>query len=215
MPEGEQTFGAPCLPIVNSALTLVGTRLLSTATDTSKEAVLIRTNWDTYRRAMLRLGIWKFAKENVTLQPDADFTAPFGLANRYPLPADFIRLVMFNNHAANTDADPVWQTMNGYIYTNMSYANLTYIADVTDVTQFDPLFCEALSAYIYQKLCKTLTGTDGDPKVLKTSIQEARFAGSVEDPAPQLDIDIWLQSRFGGPSLFRDPPFAQGCALFP
>lgn len=208
MPEGEQTFTAACLPIANSALTLVGTRLISAITDASKECSLVKTNWDSYRRACLRLGLWKFAKEIVQLTVDTNYTAKFGFTNRYALPADFLRLVEFNDAKGNSDGtDAPYRVISGYIYTNMSYANLVYIADVTDVTQYDPLFCEALSAYIYTKLCKSLTAAEADPKVMKTAMQEARFAGSTEDPSMQLDIDVWLQSRVGGPTLFRDPPF--------
>jgi len=92
-------------------------------------------------------------------------------------------------------------------YTFMSYGNLVYISDVTDPLAYDPLFCEAFSAYIYTKLCKTLTGAEADQKVIRAAFQEARFAGSTEDPSVQLDVDVWLQSRVGGPTLFRDPPF--------
>jgi hypothetical protein len=199
---------ANMLPIANSALTLVGTRLLSAVSDASKEALLIRTNWDTYRRAILRLGLWKFAKEAATLTIDSAYSSTFGYQNRYALPANFIRLVSFNDLKGNSDGgQPPYQLRAGYVYTYMSYANLVYVADVTDVTQYDPLFCEAFSAYIYVKLCKSLTGTDANPDTLKRAMQEARFAGSTEDPSVQLDIDVWLQSRVGGPTLFRDPPF--------
>ncbi len=101
----------------------------------------------------------------------------------------------------------------------MSYCNIVYLADITDVSKYDPLFAEAFSAYIAWKLCNTLTGSPGGSDALKKNykeaLQRARFTNAVEDPSPELDIDVWLQSRVGGPSNFRDPPFSEGSALFP
>ena len=208
MPEGEQTFSAACLPIVNSALTLVGTRLVSTVNDTSKECTLVKVNWDTYRRALLRMGIWKFAKEYVQLNSDTSYQPIEAGQKRFAVPADFIRLVSFNDVKGDSDGTgQPWYFRGGYIYTQFSYCKLAYIADVTDVTTFDPLFCEALSAMIYTKLCKTLTGTDADPKTFARALQQAKFVGSVEDPSVQLDVDVWLQSRVGIGGFFRDPNF--------
>ena len=196
------------LPIANSALTMVGTRLLSTVSDQSKEALLINTNWDTCRRNVLRDGLWKFAKNQVTLTVDGTFYPAFGFNNRYALPADFIRLVGFNDLKGNSDgSEAPYRVMAGYIYTFMSYANLTYIYDCQDITKYDPMFCECLAAALYTKVCKSLTGTDADPKAYAMMMQKARFTDSVEDPSVQLDIDVWLQSRFGGPTLYRDPKF--------
>jgi len=180
----------------------------------------MRMNWDTYRRAVLRDGLWKFAKEMVVLTADADYTAEFSYANRYPLPADFLRLVSFNDLKGNADGGiPPYQVMNGYIYTNMGYANLVYISDVLDATAFDPLFCESLAGYIAAKLCNTLTGSPGGAQALEAEYrkakQRAKFAGATEDPSEQLDIDVWMQSRVGATSLNRDPDFAEGGPLFP
>ena len=209
MSQGFQTAG---IPIANRALTLVGTRLISTVNDSSKECTLVKTNWDTYRKAVLRDGLWKFAKQDIKLNKDPNFTTQFRYSVRYALPADFIRLVAFNDLKGNADGgDAPYQVMNGFIYTDMSYANLTYVADITDVTVYDPLFSEAFSTYIAAKLCNTLTGSPGGAeqleKAYKVALQKARFVGSTEDPSEQFDSDVWLQSRVGGPSIFRDPPF--------
>ena len=224
-------FQTQHIPVANSALTLVGTRLISTVADTSKECKLVSTNWDTYRRAVLRDGIWKFAKQYVGLKSDPNYgpnngaiaanTATSGTPTqptnayqyRYPLPLDYIRLVNFNDFKGDSDgSDAPYRVMGGFIYTNMGYANLTYVSDVKEtqsaIVLWDPMFCEALSAYIYDRLCKTLTGAEPDPKKYKEALQKARFVDSVEDPSVQLDVDVWLQSRVGSQSLFRDPQFA-------
>lgn len=200
------------LPIANSALTLVGTRLIATPQDTSKECVLVMTNWDTYRRAILRDGIWTFAKQYTALAADPNFAPSQGYTTRFPLPTDFIRLVDFNDIKGNSDGTGApYRVMAGFIYTNMSYGNLTYICDAKVIAFYDPLFCEAFSAYIAAKLANTLTGSpalaEDAEKMYKVAMQKARFVGSVEDPSVQLDVDIWLQSRVGVPTLFRDPQF--------
>ena len=197
------------LPIANSALTIVGTRLLSAPSDASKECVLVKQNWDNCRKSTLRDGLWKFAKETAQLTKDATYQAKFGFTTRFPLPDNFVRMVDFNNLKGNADDSGVpFRIMSGFIYTNMSYANLIYICDVNTVSLFDPLFSDALAAALYLKLCKSLTGSDPDPKVYKDALQRARFVDSTEDPSTQFDIDVWLQSRFGGPTMYRDPQFA-------
>lgn len=206
------------LPIANSALTLVGTRLLSSVNDTSKECTLVKTNWDQYRKAVLRDGLWKFAKEIKTLTKDVGFTTTeFGYTTRYAVPTDYLRIVSFNDFKGNADGgEAPYKLMGGFIYTNMSYANLTYIADISDVRQWDALFCEAFSAYLYERLCKSLTGGDPDVRAYRDAIRKAKFAGSTEDPSEQLDIDVWMQARVGIPSIGRDPDFpAQTTPTFP
>lgn len=187
---------------------MVGTRLISTTSDQSKEFMLVTTNWDICRKTLLRSGIWKFAKNIKQLVADSTYQAAFGFNNRFALPTDYVRLVNFNDLKGNSDGPDVpYRVMAGYIYTFMSYANLEYIFDNTDISTYDPMFCECLSAMLYQKICKSITGTDADPKVLKEFMQKARYTDSVEDPSPQLDIDVWMQARVGGPTLFRDPQF--------
>ena len=209
-------FVANDIPIANSALTIVGTRLISTVADASKECTIVRTNWDQWRRAALRDGLWKFAKGRANLDKDASFTPVFGYNMRYPLPADFIRLVAFNDVKGNQDGgDPPYKLMSGYIYTCMGYAQLEYISDVTDSRMWDPLFCEAFSAYIYERTCKTLTGGDPDVRAYNTAMRKAKFSGATEDPSEQLDIDVWMQARVGIPTIGRDPNFEAGAPLFP
>jgi hypothetical protein len=212
-------FAADCIPIANSALTLVGTRLISAVTDNSKERVLMSTNWDTWRRAILRDGIWTFAKQPITvLTADPIYAPKVGFTTRFPVPTDFIRLVDFNQIKGNTDGtDAPYRVMGGFIYTNMSYGNLVYVSDITTVSLYDPLFCEAFSAYIAAASCKTLTGSGSDAaefnKLYKQQLQKARFVGSVEDPSVQLDVDVWLQARVGVPTILRDPLFATDPSL--
>lgn len=209
-------FAANDIPIANSALTLVGTRFISAITDTSKECLLITTNWDQSRKSVLRDGLWKFAKERVNLAADDDFTAQFGYSERYALPDDFIRLVSFNNGRGNQDGgDPAYKEMNGYIYTDMSYAQLEYISDVSDSRKWDPLFTDAFSAHLYGKTCKSLTGGDPDARVYAMALRKAKFSNATEDPSEVLDIDVWMQARVGIPTISRDPQFEQGGPLFP
>jgi hypothetical protein len=211
------SFTAAAIPIANSALTDVGTRLILTTTDSSKECTLVTQNWDTYRRAVLMDGLWKFSKNLVVLRMDNNFQAQFGFMYRYFLPKDFLRLIEFNDTKGNSDgSDAPWRIMGGMLFTNFSYANIVYVGDVTDVSKFDPLFCEALSAYIAMKLCKTLTGLSDISQFVaqyKLAKQKASFVDSTQDPSTQLDVDVWLQSRVGISGMFRDPQFAQDPAL--
>jgi Ubiquitin-activating enzyme E1 FCCH domain len=57
----------PNLEICNSGLTMLGTRTLASMSDTSKESKLLNMHWDTVRLAVLRGGLWNFAKNRVQL----------------------------------------------------------------------------------------------------------------------------------------------------
>lgn len=235
------SFDSTCLPIANSALTLVGTRILSSVNDNTKERILIQTNWDTYRQAVLRDGRWKCAKKPVALSLDTTYVAPFGYANRYQLPADFLRVVWINGQDASLsdEASLPWRIEWGdipanavspgvppsdfqgrFVYTDMSYLYLKYIFNLTDVTQYDPLLVEAFAAYIASKICFHINNSESQRAELEKQYavarQKAAFVDSSEDPSEEFDADVWLRSRMGMPGFPRDPStisFPSGGAL--
>jgi hypothetical protein len=71
MPTNFMSFDATGVAIANSALTMVGTRLLTAFNDTSKEALLISQNWDVCRQAALRAGFWRFATKRIIFSATA------------------------------------------------------------------------------------------------------------------------------------------------
>lgn len=179
-------------------------------------------NWTTCRRAVLRDGLWKFAKKYLSMTADTTYTANSKWQYRFQLPQDFIRLVSLNNQAGNfggDEQDIPYRVEGSFIYTNMSYANLVYIYDIKNYDSYEPLFDEALASYVAAKICFNLTASESQReslmKVYKEQMQKARFVDSVEDPSVQLDSDIWGPARLGVSGLFRDPPFAQAGPINP
>ena len=205
------------LPIANNALTLVGSRLLVSENDTSKECNLVTVNWTTCRRAVLRDGLWKFAKQYLQMAADSTYVANSRWQYRFQLTQDFLRLVSFNDMAGNFGGDQQnipWRVEGFYIYTNMSYANLIYIWDIKNYDSYEPLFDEALATYVAAKICFSLTASESQRETLmklyEKQMQKARFVDSVEDPSVELDADVWGPARLGVSGLFCDPPFPQG-----
>jgi hypothetical protein len=214
-------FDSTCVGVANSALTLVGSRLLVAYNDASKEQKLISTNWDIYRKAVLRDAFWKFATKRAVLTQDTNYSGVFGYSNKFYLPTDFIRLRAINDTdmAMSPDVAPPYRIENSLLadgttpgnalLTDMAYANVRYIYDCSTVPLFDPLFVQAFAAYIASQICFSLTASESERTNLEAMYQKARrkamFVDSAEDPSEVMDNDIWLASRVGAGGFVRDP----------
>jgi hypothetical protein len=224
------TFNADSIPVANSALTLIGTRLLESPFDNTKERLLISKNWDTYRKAVLRDGFWKFATARASLTVDLTYVAPFGFKNRYQLPDNFIRVRWINGAdaslttaqdlpyrieagviPANSTAPgvPLSDVFAQFVYTDMDFCNIKFIFDHKWPSHWEPLFIECFAAYIASKIAYSITGSQSAQQSMealyKMQRQRALFVDSAEDPSEELDADVWLRARMGMPGFPRDP----------
>ena len=203
-------WAANCLGIANVALTLVGTRLLSSYTDNSKECVLISTNWDFYRLAVLRDGFYNCATNRAVLTQNQNYTAPFGFTNQFLLPPDFVRVKwLMGDSGPMQDDTSAYRIENGNLLTNMSQINLVYVFNLINPALMDPLLSDAFAAYIAKEICYSLTNSDSlkqdMQKEYKLRRQRALFVNGAENPAEVIDADIWLRARMVIPSFPRDP----------
>jgi hypothetical protein len=68
-----------------------------------------------------------------------------------------------------------WEIENGFIFTNdtKSPFNLRYVADMTDVTKMEDLFCEALAARLGLELCEMLTQNRDKLSATRAAYDEA------------------------------------------
>jgi hypothetical protein len=129
--------------------------------------------------------------------------------NVYRLPAGFLRVAPQNpkgallpwlgGPAGNTQKD--W-TYNGQYFVTWDAGPIIYrfVADVVDVTQFSPMFCEGLACRIGMEVCETLTQSDAKLKTIQGEYQkfmgEARLSDSIEagfeDPPEDEYISVRL-----------------------
>jgi hypothetical protein len=74
-----------------------------------------------------------------------------------------------------------------------------FVADVQDVAQMDPMFCEGLGARIGLEICEPLTQSDSKLNVIsqiyKTFMSEARAENGIEEGTEELPLDDFISCR--------------------
>jgi hypothetical protein len=191
--------------ICNNALDMVGANNISSLYENSKEAKVALRQYDISRKAILRMFPWAFAMKRSTITELGE-TPEFDYDYRLILPSDFLRL----NYA---DLDPYrfegWQNYPT-IVCNATEANVKYTANITDTDQFDPLFDEALAAYLAWKMSYKLSQSDVNRdelyKAFYNLCRQAKHTGSVENVPGSVETNEWIESRINPVERFvRDP----------
>lgn len=143
------------------------------------------------RDKMLTSHPWNFAIKRSQLSSDT--TAPaFQYANQYHLPSDYLRAVkLYNTHEK-------WIVESDRLLTDASPANLVYIARITDVTKFSPLFQEALAADLAAEMSLTINSDGTKSNLLRQ--QADKLIREAKRRDGQEGIPDFLQAEgFTGP----------------
>jgi|TARA_R100001443_G_C3310461_1_gene167595 hypothetical protein len=182
------------IDLVNRSLALLGVESITSLSDTSKPASTANLLYDNTRAAVFRAHPWNCLTKRAALAQDA--TAPvYEYTYRYILPADYLRLL--------TLEEPVdeYQLENGFILSNDSTLNIKYTALETDVTKYDTLLVEALTARLAadlaQPLLQSMSAMEAMQRMYELKIREAKFVDAQENSQDILDTDYWLESRLG------------------
>ncbi len=76
---------------------------------------------------------------------------------------------------------------------------LRFVADIQDVTQMDPMFCEGLGARIGLEVCEPLTQSDSKlntiSQIYKTMMGDARAINGIEVGPVEMPLDDYLSCR--------------------
>jgi hypothetical protein len=153
------------IQICNIALRRVqGEPITDLETDESKSAVLCRTFYEPTRDAILADPDhpWSFATRRQLLAA-AVGTNLTSYLYAYQLPADpycLRPIVLIDSYTLNFEQPGYpFKVENRILYTDMLGAGLKYIARVTDVLSFDPLFTDALCWRLAAELLKPIEGS--------------------------------------------------------
>lgn len=141
--------------IVNDALARLGISQITSLTDGSKQAQFASRMYDQTRDEVLALRDWTFAVKRATLSQAASGNSEWLYA--YTLPADFLRLVQINNDEIGTIKHK-FALEGNKIFTDSATLAVVYIAQITDVSLYSPLFVECLSIKLAAKLAGPLAG---------------------------------------------------------
>jgi hypothetical protein len=128
--------------------------------------------------------------------------------NVYPLPYGFLRKAPQDPKAGlhsilgaptNRPADD-WLLEGNYLITrDGNPINFRFIADVSVVAMFDPMFCEGLGGRIAFELCEPITQSTEKVKAISSTyekfMREARLVNGIEGEAEEPAEDDWITTR--------------------
>lgn len=179
--------------ICNKALIRLGADQISSLDDGTPTANLCKTLYAPLRDEVMTNSRWKFAKKLV--QIGALSTAPaFKYNYAFQIPSDCLLV-------RGVETDP-WDVSEGQIFCNdPGPINVEYTQQVTDPTQWDPTFGDALSWRISVELSMPLTQSttilDEMMKGYKDSLAQARALNAIEATPQRLIADLWSGARKG------------------
>lgn len=163
--------------ICNLALNHLGQPPVISLSDDNKGARVMSLLFDPSRDAVLRLHPWNFATRRATLAQLVAAPA-FGFTKAYALPADYLRLLRLN------DGRDTYQLEADGLLTDAGTAELRYIARITDTAKFEPLFVQALAAFLAAEAALPITNSQnleqGAQARFREKLQEARSVDGME-----------------------------------
>ena len=189
--------------ICNSALNQIGASNIISLAEDSKAARILNQRFDFVRDSVFRAHPWNCLTIRVILSPDA--TAPaFGFDNAFTLPTDPFCLRVLNIRFF----DIIHRVEGRKILCDEDTIELTYIGRVTDVSQYDMLLVESLSAYLAADIAYPLIGSSSLAQEMRLlyerKLSEARLVDATEG-TPQtlgsttdaggLEPDAFVRSR--------------------
>lgn len=182
--------------ICNLALTALGAQRITSLDQDLKEARTCKALFDECRDAVLAAHEWNCATARAELA--ADSTAPaFGYLYRYLMPSNPYCLKVRTIEGEDTYP---WEVVGRYIETdNPAPLQITYTKQVTDPTEFDPLFRQALAARLAAEMAYILTA---DTKLesdmwakYHLKLMEARTGDAKEGSVVTEETSSWITAR--------------------
>lgn len=195
--------------VVNGGLLRIGEKRVSDITENSNAGRLALQFYETTRDAILSVHPWNFAIKIVQLAESTP-TPVSKWDHRYALPGDVIRSLEINESGIERlTSTRRWEVQGKEILTNATEVFLQYIARITAIDLFHPMFREALEIELSSKFAIAIKNDNGLARsqhelFLETMIN-ARHSDAVEgDHDTQIERDIVDARRsFGDDILFR------------
>lgn len=189
--------------IVNSALVKIGENTIVDLDEDTEPARAAKRQYPILRDRLIRNYRWNFAMKRATLALASDAPA-FGFTYKFRLPTDYIRIVGIYDERERvenyTSSRVPWKVEEGFLLSNELVTQVFYLAKIENVSEFDPLFSEALALKLAVDLAyKLSTGPDRveDLEALfQAAIREAKQADAIEGRPEVVTASDWIDSRF-------------------
>lgn len=173
--------------VVNKALIFIGESPVDSIDSDEKGVQLSRVIWNSTRDAVLRAGLWHFARKQATLaladeKPIVDWT------HILELPDDYIRMV-------RTEEDVKYEIYGNRVYSHDQVFRCVYISRVEEVGKWDPLFVDAMAMKLAYQLALPITDNralmaDAEALYMKY-VSRARTVDSQDSTPKDLHPDLW------------------------
>lgn len=183
---------ASSLEICNMALAAIGQDPIMSLEDNAKSARLCRQVYDNTKKSVLRAYPWTFAIHRAHLARELDGPV-YGFENSFKLPVDCLRLVSVNL------SDGEFKVERNRILTNFGAVAVRYVKNVSDESEMDAQFIEALATQLASKIVISLTNDSQVLQYLKQLYTEqillAMNTQAIEDSQQEVIEGNWLTSR--------------------
>ena len=136
--------------ICNNALIKLGANTITSLSDDSKAARLCNNVYSIMRDDMLRGHPWNFAITRTTLAK-LSTTPAFKYSYEYQLPSDCLRVIGIK------DTNAEYRIEGRKLLTDENSVSLIYIKRITDTSQFDANFANALAFKLASELAYAIT----------------------------------------------------------
>lgn len=211
------------LEIYNLAITRLGHEPMSSEGENTKAGRLCRLHYPTIRDAVLKSHPWNFAVRRATLA-QLSVTPAFEYTYAYALPTDpyCLKVIRTSLESAGYSSAPVY----GYaplgfealpveyrietidvsgtpvraMLINETEVSIEYIARITDVSLFDPMFVDCLAARLAAEMAIAISDNQSVTKTLmdlyQMKLSEARTMDAQEGSSRDVvNTDGWLIAR--------------------
>lgn len=189
--------------IVNLALVKVGEDPITDFSEDRKAARVGNRVYAQARDEMLSAYRWTFAIKRRELA--ADGTAPaFGFSYRFLLPSDhltFVGVYDENELQQNYTATQIPHKLEDrYVLADETPLDVFYVARITTVSQFHPLFVDALACYMAYKyfaydFSASQSRTDQLRRDFDDIIRKAKFVNAIQGTPELIESSDWVDSR--------------------
>jgi hypothetical protein len=170
--------------ICNKALAHLGEPRITDFHESSVNAEKCRDHYDLELTSLLRMHRWNFARDRETLA-ELDEAPAFGWERAFQLPSDCLRVLELNGNEVENGNNDAFEIEGRKLLTDAETASIIYTRYITDASQYDALFVEALSYKLAVALCKVITNSTSERGALmqffKDAMAQAGWVDSVEN----------------------------------
>jgi len=143
------------IDICNLALDYCNERNITDIDENTKNSNKCRDWYDIVRQSLLMNLNASFSIKRAVLSQNADVIPVYGYTKAYALPYDVLQVLNVGNPAD----DIYYQIEKNLLYCNENIdpVEIRYIADITDVSEFDAEFVDLFALKLAEKICMPLT----------------------------------------------------------